>query len=235
MAYSEHRDLQQLHKKIDEYTSSITNFQFDGAGLNDLAVTGGVLTFAPKHIQVRISSTSIQVDYFGWSDDSGRNWRANNVIISGAKQSLGHGIIAEFNSVRGHTLNDLWKFTINPPESLEERKIAYDWVNDKLQTYFTTPVSSPSNVVKSAEANYAVFYILRHNDDINAPGFRTEAENLLNQYIQQRVKTDLLGGSVSNAENIKPAFTKSKFDYEDELQGRVMGRTETYRGNLDDW
>lgn len=235
MSYSEHRDLQQLHKRIDEYTSSVTNFEFDGSGLNDLSVEGKIIAFRPIHIQVKISSTSIKTDYFSWSNDSGRTWRATNVIITGMRQNLGHGIIAHFNFVRGHTIGDLWKFTINPPESIEERKMAYDWVNDKLRAHLTIPVSNPSDVIVAAEANYAAFLILRKNDDGNAAAFRDEAEKLLNQYIEEEEKDSSLGGPTSNAENIKPKFTRSKFDFDDNLKGRVMGREESYRGSLDDW
>jgi hypothetical protein len=233
MSYSEHRDCQQLHKKIDEYTSSITNFEFLGRGLNDLDAKGEVLAFRPVHIQIKISSIDVRLDFFDWSDDSGRTWQATGVLITGEGQAIKHGVRIRFNSIRGHTVGDLWKFTANPPESLEERAIAYDWVNDKLRTSVTIPVSNPSNVIISAESNYATFLILRKNDDPNADKFREEAERLIDQYTEAEETAQ--GGPLSNSENVKPQFTRSKFDFDDNLLGRTMGREERYRGSLDDW
>ena len=234
-AYSEHRDLQQLHEKIDKYTSSITNFEFSGSGLNDLTAKAEILAFRPVHIQLRISSTSIKVDSFKWSDDSGRNWRASNVIITGNDQSLDHGVAIKFNTVRGHTMNDLWKFTANPPESLEERQTAYDWVNDQLRARITVPVSSPSKVVILAEANYAIYLILRKKGDKSFTEFRTEAGVLIAQYIKETEADNSLGGPVANSANVMPQFTREKRDFDDNLLGRVMGRSEAHRGSLDDW
>lgn len=231
--YSEHRSLKQLHKKIDEYTSLYTNIEFLGSGLNDLSMEGAVFAFKPIHVQIKISSADVKIDFFDWSDDSGRTWRATNVLITGNHQTIGYGIKVQFDEVKGHTVGDLWKFTASPPESLEERAIAYDWVNDLLRSHVTTPISSPSKVIVSAEANYAVFLILRNNDDPNAAGFRTEAENLLAQYIAAEEATH--GGPAANSENVLPQFTRSKFDFDDNLVGRTMGRTERYRGSLDDW
>ena len=233
MAYSEHRALQQLHKKIDEYSSLFTNIEFAGSGLNDLSMDGAVYAFRPIHVQVKISSVDIKIDSFDWSDNSGRTWRATDLLITGENQTIGYGIRIRFNSVRGHTDGDMWEFTASPPESLEERAIAYDWVNDQLRSRLTVPVSSPSKVIVSAEANYAVFLILRMNDDPNADKFREEAERLIAQYIVAEEADQ--GGPLSNSENVLPQFTRRKFDFDDNLLGRTMGRTERDRGSLDDW
>ena len=32
-----------------------------------------------------------------------------------------------------------------------------------------------------------------------------------------------------------PQFTREKRDFDDNLLGRVMGRSEAHRGSLDDW
>ena len=231
--YSEHRALQQLHRKIDEYTSLFTNIEFQGSGLNDLSMRGAVFGFKPLHVQIKISSADIKIDTFDWSDNSGRVWRAQNVLITGEEQLIGYGIKVRFNSVRGHTVDDMWKFTASQPESLEERAIAYDWVNDVLRAHVTTPVSSPTKVIVSAEANYAVFLVLRMRDDANAEKFREEAERLLAQYIASEEAAQ--GGPRSNSENVLPTFTKSKYDYDEELVGRTMGRREDKRGSLEDW
>jgi len=233
MSYSEHRALQQLHRKVDEYTSLYTNIEFSGSGLNDLSMRGAVFGFRQLHIQIRISRTDVKVDVFDWSDNSGRTWRATGILITGEEQLIGYGIKVRFNSVRGHTLNDMWKFTASQPESLEERDIAYDWVNNILRPHVTVPISSPSKVVVSAEANYAVFLILRMRDDANAEKFREEAERLLAQYIIAEEATQ--GGPRANSENVLPTFTKGKYDYDEDLVGRTMGRSETERGSLDDW
>jgi len=74
---------------------------------------------------------------------------------------------------------------------------------------------------------------LRHNDDPNADKFREEAERLIAQYIEAEEAT--LGGPLSNSENVKPQFTRGKYDFDDNIVGRVMGRAETERGSLDDW
>jgi hypothetical protein len=192
MPYSTHDDLKQLHGDIDELTSRITDLTFTGTGQNDL-----VPEITPERnfissplavgFHVEISSLGISADRFKWSDSGDAlGWIGQNVRITGNIQYLNYGIGIEFGKSNGHTSGDFWRFNLNPPDSNDERIMAYNWVNDRLRPYIKTlPVVNPSQTIILAEANFAVSLILRANKRKELYlDFRNEAARLIAEMIE---------------------------------------------------
>jgi len=242
MSYSEHMDLQLLCARIDEYTCSISDLLFTGSGLNDITVGGIITALRPLRFRLEITENGTDFDYFKWSKNGGRAWHATNVPIGSADTyiELDEGVKVKFTyagglNVKQHTVRDYWEWTANPVHSAEERRMAYDWVNDRLRSKMSTPVGSPSNVVVLAEANYACYVILRANGDPDAPMFRTEADSLISQYIKNELEAGTQSGPSTNSSDIMPVFTRGKKDWDRVTVGETMGRRSGYAGNLDDW
>lgn len=82
-----------------------------GSGLDDLS-SGGVYTGTTEltyFIEIDVTGTP---DTFQWSKDNGSTFEATGVSITGSAQTLDNGITIIFAATTGHTLNDVWKFTV---------------------------------------------------------------------------------------------------------------------------
>ncbi|MHA1288982.1 MAG: hypothetical protein ACTSPB_16445 [Candidatus Thorarchaeota archaeon] len=243
MPYSEHRDLERIQARINEYTGVISDLLFTGTGLNDISVSGTLNSaVGPILFRVQITENGTDFDYFKWSKNGGRTWHATNVPIGSADTWIGldDGIRIKFtyaggHNVKQHTIGDYWDFTVNPPHTSEQRKMAYDWVNDRLRSKMTVPISSPSETIILAEANYACFLILRANDDPQAAQYETAAEKLVSQYIEDVLEANLQSTPKSNSKDVQPVFSRGKYDFDGNLLGPTMGRRDGYSGNLDNW
>jgi len=189
MAYSTHEDLGQLHEDIDELTSEISDFIFGGSGPNDMIpiiVPERKIVAATSviHFYIQISTAGLTVNKLQWSVTGGSHgWTGQDVIITGGIQYLNYGIGVQFNEAYGHTLNDYWRFNLNLPDSSDERDMAYDWVNDRLEPHTTVPIASPSQTLILAEANFAISLILRNKGREGHIDFRDEASRLVNELI----------------------------------------------------
>lgn len=242
MPYSEHRDLQKLHHKIDQYTCHIAGLKFTGSGLNDITVSGTITAKQPISFKLEITDNGTDFDYFKWSKTAGRSWHATDVPIAADDVyiDLDEGVQVKFkyaggHNIRSHTVGDCWEWVAYPVHSSEERKMAYDWLNDQLEAYMTTPVSSPSESVILAEATYACYLILRANGDPDADKFRIDTQDLIRSYIETRQKVNQQNSPTSDSENVRPVFTRGKRDFDGNIVGETMGRSSGWSGNLDRW
>jgi len=243
MPYSEHRDLEKINIKVNEYTGIISDLLFTGSGLNDISVNGTLNSaVSPILFRVQITKNGTDFDYFKWSKNGGRTWHATEVPIGSADTWIGldDGIQVKFtyaggHNVKQHTVGDYWDFTVDPPHTSEQRKMAYDWVNDQFRPKMTVPVSSPSETVIMAEAAYACFLILRANDDPAADRYLTDAERLVAKYIETTLENALQSMPKTNTTDVQPVFTRGKYDWNGNLLGPTMGHRDRTRGNLDAW
>lgn len=195
MSYSTHDNLKQLHEDIDELTAKIINFIFSGSGPNDMIpfITPErniIVAASAVNYHVEIISVGMTVNKINWTDlgSGGQGWRGTSVIITGGDQALNNGISIKFNESYGHTLNDWWRFTLNPPDSDDERDLAYDWVNDRLRSFVSIPVSDPSETLILAEANFAISLILRAKKQLMVEDFRDEASRLMDELLESPEK-----------------------------------------------
>jgi len=184
MSYSTHDDLKELHEGIDELTSEITVLSFSGSGPNDLIPSiipeRNIITSASVvQFRIKIVSLGTTINKFDWSDDNGSTWIGQDVKITGEDQFLNHGISVRFQKLSGHIVGDQWTFNLNPPDSDDERDMAYNWVNDKINLRISIPIAIPSQTLILAEANFAIFLILRAKRREQSSEFRTEADRLI--------------------------------------------------------
>jgi len=191
MPYSTHDDLKQLHEDIDELTSMITDLTFSGTGQNDLipVITPErnlIISTSIVKFYIEIRTLGISADRFHWSDvGDALSWTGQNVRITGGIQYLNYGIGIEFRKPSGHTLNDNWIFSLNPPNSDDERIMASNWVDDRLKPYVATPITDPSQTLILAEANFAVSLILRAKKREKLYlDFRNEASRLIAEILE---------------------------------------------------
>ena len=190
-SYSTHDDLKQLHEDIDELTSKISDLVFSGTGPNDLVPTilpeRNIITAADVvKFYILIQTIGTTVNKFRWSDQGHpADWVGDNIIITGDVQRLNYGVGIQFTESFGHVLDDYWRFSLNPPDSSDERTMAYNWVNDRLKQHIATPISSPTQTIVLAEANYAISLILRAKKRPTFfEGFRDEAVRLINELLE---------------------------------------------------
>ena len=88
---------------------SITTLIQTGTGLSDIQATGNYTGGSTRRTYVVKISTNGTPDKFDWSDDGGNTW-TTTVNITGAPQSLSHGISITFASTTGHTIGNYWTF-----------------------------------------------------------------------------------------------------------------------------
>jgi len=189
-SYSTHDDLKQLHEDVDELTSKISDFRFYGSGPNDMLpiitaernVVGidGVVGF-----WIQLQTVGMSVNKFRWSDQGHpADWVGDNIIITADIQYLNHGAAINFTEAFGHVLGDYWRFNLNPPNSDDERIMAYNWVNDRLKQHIATPIVDPSQTIVLAEANFAISLILRARKQEGVDDFRDEAVRLIAEMVE---------------------------------------------------
>jgi len=190
-SYSTHDDLKQLHEDIDELTSKISDLVFYGNGPNDMTPIiipeRNIITAASVvKFWIQIKTVGMTVNKFHWSDvGDALSWTGENVIITSEVQHLNHGIGIEFAGSFGHVLDDYWRFDLNPPDSSDERAMAYGWINDRLKQHIDTPLSSPTQTIVLAEANFAVSLILRAKKRPTlVEDFRDEAVRLIDEILE---------------------------------------------------
>ena len=189
MPYSTHAQLVRLLDDIDAYTWKFDNLRFYGKGINDLlpygvgksAPLGSPIAVVVKVINVAPTAWGIE-----WSDNNGSTWRETNGYVIGTnyiigRVSLDYGIAVEFahDISVGHYNGDYWQFTANPPDSTTFRDFANDWVNINLERTHPVPFTAPVNTVVLAEATYAIYLILRANNDPRSAAFHQEAVRLI--------------------------------------------------------
>lgn len=84
-----------------------TTMVYVGTGLNNLT-PGGVYTGTEhRKILVQISSLGTP-DTFQYSYDAGVTWEATGIPITGAAQSIGHGMTVTFGTTTGHNGTENW-------------------------------------------------------------------------------------------------------------------------------
>jgi len=199
MPYSTHDNLKELHEDIDELTSTITNLSFTGTGPNDLTPKiipeRNIVTSATAvEFRVKITALGTIINTIDWSDDNGSTWTGQSVKITGDDQFLNHGIAIRFQKLSGHIVNDYWEFKLNPPDSNDERIMAYNWVNDKIEPRISVPIAAPSQTLILAEANFAISLILQAKKRNLVADFRNEADRLVNELLNPAAIGGSLGG-----------------------------------------
>ena len=194
-SYSTHDDLKQLHENIDELTSKISDFRFYGTGPNDMLP---IITAERNVVDIsdvvgfwiQLQAVGMTVNKIRWSDRGHpADWVGENVIITADVQHLNHGAAINFTEAFGHVLDDYWRFNLNPPDSSEERTMAYNWVNDRLKQHISTPLTDPSQTIVLAEANFAISLILRSKNREGFDDFRDEATRLIEEMVEVPLTT----------------------------------------------
>lgn len=84
-------------------------FSNSSTGLNDCISSGTYTGVISKKYKVEIDNTGT-IDTFKFSNDNGNTWESENIQITGNDQELENGVIINFNSITGHTLDDSWNF-----------------------------------------------------------------------------------------------------------------------------
>lgn len=190
MSYSTHAQLVRLLDDIDAYTWQFTDLRFYGMGINDMqpsgvgkASTTVAINFVVKIIQ---PGTHLVLTL---SDNDGASFRSSGVYIKDLDSGvfgLDYGVQVTFIDYdytvvidSKHVLNDYWKFTANPPDSSTFRDLANDWINVNLEQTHPVPFTDPVDVIKLTEATYAIYLILRANNDPRSAAFHQEAVRLI--------------------------------------------------------
>lgn len=115
--------------------------------------------------------------------------------------------------------------------------MAHGWVIDSCRPFFHPPTDNPSQLLILAEANYALYLILRSADEeIKSLAFQQEAWRLI-RHIESSADTQdsTYGGPASSASNVEPVFSKGKYNTSGSFLGNKMGIQDDNRGSLDDW
>ncbi|TRZ50097.1 MAG: hypothetical protein D4S01_07315 [Dehalococcoidia bacterium] len=115
--------------------------------------------------------------------------------------------------------------------------LAHDWLIDSCSPFFIPPPSSPSNLLILAEANYAVFLMLRADYQVvKSLPFQQEAWKLI-KHITASADTDdsVAGGPASASSHVDHVFSTGKFDSDGNFIGNKMGIQDDNKGSLDDW
>jgi len=114
---------------------------------------------------------------------------------------------------------------------------AHAWVVDTIRPFFTPPSNTPSRLLVLAEANYAVFLILRAAEqEIKAISFQQEAWKLIRHLTSEADTQDTsAGGPASSSSDIEPEFTTGKYDTNGNYIGNKSGIADNNKGSLDDW
>jgi len=188
MSYSTHADLRRLLDDVDAFTWQFSDLRFFGTGINDLQPSG--VGIAPQSLSQMVITVRIVLAYSSdwlkiqWNIDGG-GWRGDPTYILDANAySLDFGIAVTFSRAmldqfKYHSTGSYWVFTATPPDSASFRDLAYDWLNDNLESYHSVPFSSPSKTVILAEATYSLYLILRANNDPRSEQFHQEALRLV--------------------------------------------------------
>lgn len=125
--------------KEDPNVPYISSPEFSGDTLNDLETYGDYTGTDYLVYRIKIDSTDNALyDTFKWSSTDGSIWNQTNVPITGGEQDLNNGVKIKFNNLKGHTVNDEWRFiaklgkpTITSPWCLKAVPIYIG--NNKLQ------------------------------------------------------------------------------------------------------
>lgn len=115
--------------------------------------------------------------------------------------------------------------------------MAHAWVTDSCRPHFNPPATSPSHLLVLAEANYAVYLILRSKDlEIKGLTFQQEAWRLIRHLVKAADTQDTpSGGPRSSSSSIEPQFTTGKHDHDGAYIGNKMGIADDNKGSLDDF
>lgn len=89
---------------------TVGTISYSGKTLNDL-VGSGTFSGSVSTIYTITLTTSGTPDTFNWSDSNGNS--ASGVAITGSAQSLSTGISIKFSVTTGHTVGDVWMFTVS--------------------------------------------------------------------------------------------------------------------------
>jgi len=93
------------------FADRLTAAEFTGAGLDDLTSSGTYTGYEPLEFIVKIDFEG-SPDKFKWSKDNGATWEATGVSITGSLQTLTDGVKIIFGVTTGHTLDDVWSFSV---------------------------------------------------------------------------------------------------------------------------
>jgi hypothetical protein len=102
--------------ELHQCTGELGNVTWTGSGLHDLTVTGvqPSADASPISFKVRVQKRANTADTFDWSDNGGASWNRLAVTVTGAAQSLSHGISVTFAATTGHTVGDTASFATTP-------------------------------------------------------------------------------------------------------------------------
>lgn len=96
----------------EDNVTTLTSNVFTGTGVNDCTESGAYLGAAVAVFTIQIDGVATP-DTFKWKKDGGA-W-TTGVAITGVAQTISEGLIVTFAVTTGHTLNDIWAITVQPP------------------------------------------------------------------------------------------------------------------------
>ena len=115
---------------------------------------------------------------------------------------------------------------------------ADDEIDLYCRKYYTVPFTTVAAIIRKFSVDIAIYNLYSRR--------RSVPEDRVTRYADAITKLEKIAagelfivegeiGPDSADIDVKPEFTKSKFDHEDEVLGRIMGRWDEEEGNLDDW
>jgi len=150
------------------FADSITSAVFDGSGLDDMTSGGTYTGIAALDIVVEITDTA--TDKFRWSDDGGSTWQGGIKTITGAAQELVDGVTVTFAAALGHTIGDIWTFSVMGTANIfeiEDVKKDIDLKTGKLaedEMSFSISQAQLQNETYRVENETALSFILAAQD-----------------------------------------------------------------------
>jgi len=198
MTYSSRSDLANLIDAVRLQNKwEFSSLTFYGSGLNDLSLAptseqGFTDLTTPQNIVIQVwePAHGVGPDRFRFSWNNGATWVTDFAAIpESLLVSINNGVFILWgtNVADSHKSGDWWRFTATPVVQVGYMEIAHDWLNTCLERTHDVPFSSPSTTVKLAEATYAIYLILRRDDDPRYAEYYAEAYRLVDLLTNFRV------------------------------------------------
>ncbi len=130
--------------------------QSAGSGLNDITPDGSSYNgnIQRDYQAVVDGGDPTNPNTFKWSDDGGTTFLKSGVAMTGAAQTLNHGVTVTFPATTGHTTNDAFDFTTYPKSKALQPLIAKCYLATaqiRIRDDGTDPTSSVGEIKDIAQ------------------------------------------------------------------------------------
>lgn len=140
--------------------------RFDGAGLDDLEVTGQFGGLGHSKFEIQIDGTGAPDTYSWRLDGGGLN---GGVAITGAPQLLSNGVSIRFRATTGHTLNDYWLLKARPAAERFKTLDDYILANAATRPYNIRSGRAGTKMLQGRDAVGMLFPELEIDQSIDGP------------------------------------------------------------------